>query len=443
LEILAVKNYLTVTGLGCLLFAATVFAEPGTPALMVGTPPSVESQVSFKNYRHYPFSKWAFHNIGAALNVVVIPREGQITSLKETPLAELGAMRLEDGFGHRRSVEQILADNDTDAFVVLHNNEVLFERYYSGMHRHDQHIWFSMTKSLVSTALGILVEEGKVNLEKSPAHYIPELKGSGFERTTIQQVLNHSSALAFKENYTDVNSDFLKYYGPALNMAFIPGGRDAQPETTEIYGVHNFLEKFIRPDESLEPGEEFDYNSANADVVGWLVARVSGMPLQDFIQQKIWSRLGTEHDALIVVDRAFMPVATGGMASTVRDAALFGQMILNRGSVGGEQIVPAAWVDQSLAIAARDRQKMKNNAKYAADSWTAYKNMWWILDAQQGEYAAVGVHGQVIYINRSANVVIAWFSSQPVASAASNPQFKSKLLATQAIARHLRAKTPG
>jgi CubicO group peptidase (beta-lactamase class C family) len=115
-------------------------------------------------------------------------------------------------------------------------------------------------------------------------------------------------------------------------------------------------------------------------------------------------------------------------------------MILNRGSVGGEQLVPATWVDQSLAIAARDRQKMKNNPKYQAESWTAYKNMWWILDAEQGEYAAVGVHGQVIYINRSANVVIAWFSSQPVASAARNPQFKSKLLATQAIARHLRGK---
>jgi len=161
------------------------------------------------------------------------------------------------------------------------------------------------------------------------------------------------------------------------------------------------------------------------------------MPLQDFIQERIWSQLGAEHDAFIAVDRAFMPVATGGMASTVRDAALFGQMILNRGAVGKEQIVPATWVDRSLDVSPRDKQKMKNNPKYQADSWSAYKNMWWILDAEQGEYAAVGVHGQVIYINRRANVVIAWFSSQPVASASRNPQFWSKLFATQAIARYL------
>ena len=424
-------------GIGCLLLAGVIHAEQPPAALMAGTPPSTESQVSFKNYRHYPYSKWAFHNIGAALNVVMIPREGEFISLAESPLPALGELTLEDGFGKQRTVEQILADNDTDAFIVLRDNQILLERYYGDMNRHDQHIWFSMTKSLVSTSLGILIEEGKIDPGKSPAHYIPELKGSGFERTTIQNVLNHSSALDFKENYTDVNSDFLKYYGPALNMAFVPGGRDAQPETTDIYGVHDFLQKFVRPDNSLMPGEEFDYNSANADVAGWLVARASTMPLQDFIQQKIWSQLGTEHDAFIAVDRAFMPVATGGMASTVRDAALFGQMILNRGAVGEEQIVPAAWVDLSLDVSARDRQKMNNNPKYQADSWSAYKNMWWILDAQQGEYAAVGVHGQVIYINRSANVVIAWFSSQPVASAAGNPQFRSKLFATQAIARFL------
>ncbi len=191
-------------------------------------------------------------------------------------------------------------------------------------------------------------------------------------------------------------------------------------------------------DKTLQPGAEFDYNSANADVAGWLVTRVSGVPLHDFIQQKIWSRLGVEHDAMIAVDRAYMPIATGGMTSTVRDAALFGQMILNRGKVNGEQVVAADWIDQTLNISTKDTQKMRNNSKYQDNSWTAYKNMWWIIDAAQGEFAAVGVYGQVIYINRSANVVVAYFSSQEVASAARNPQFQSKLFAAQKIAQQLK-----
>ena len=207
---------------------------------------------------------------------------------------------------------------------------------------------------------------------------------------------------------------------------------------TEKYGIHDFLTKFVTKDKQLQPGDVFDYNSTNADLAGWLVARVSGMHLHDFIQKYIWSKLGTEHDALIAIDRAYMPVATGGMATTLRDAALFGQMILNRGKANGKQVIPAHWVDQSLVNSSKDKNKMQNNHKYNDNSWTTYKNMWWILDVDQGEYAAVGIHGQVIYINRSANVVITYFSSQATASASRNPEFQTKLFAAQAIAGYLK-----
>jgi CubicO group peptidase (beta-lactamase class C family) len=432
------KKLLSTLTVIALAFAAHIqAAAPGDTAVMNGVPPSRESQVTFKNYRHYPFNKWAFHNSSAPFNMLTIPRQGEVSLLVQKNRTELGRLELTDGFGETLTVDQVLINNDTDGFVVLRDDEILFERYYGDMNRHDHHIWFSATKSLVSTALGILVEEGKIKLSDSPAKYISELKGSGFERTTIQNVLNHSSAIDFKENYTDESSDFLKYYGPALNLAYIPGGRDAQPGKTDIYGVHDFLEKFIGEDKTLQPGDEFDYNSANADVAGWLVARVSGVPLHDFLQEKIWSKLGAEHDALIAVDRAYMPVATGGMSTTLRDAARFGQMILNQGRVNEEQVIPANWVDQSLRISANDKLKMKRNSNYQENAWIAYKNMWWIIDDEQGEYAAVGIHGQVIYINRSANVVIAYFSSQPVASSSRNPQFQSKLFAAQKIARHL------
>lgn len=77
---------------------------------------------------------------------------------------------------------------------------------------------------------------------------------------------------------------------------------------------------------------------------------------------------------------------------------------------------------------------MKNNPRYKNALWIAYKNMWWVLDDQKGEYAAVGIHGQVIYINRMADMVIAFFSSQSVASAVDNAPFWSKILSCQKIA---------
>jgi CubicO group peptidase (beta-lactamase class C family) len=406
-------------------------------AIMQSTPPTTAGQVTFHNYRDYPYSQWSFHNIGGPMHVLSIPRAGPVRLLNNKPRQELAELKLNDHHEQLKDVETIFAENDTDALVVLRGDDIVLERYYNGMNRHSQHIWFSATKSLVSTAFGILVEQGKVKLSDSPADHIPELKGSGFERTTIQNILNHSSAIDFHETYTDLSSDFFTRYAPAMNMAWLPGAQDVRPTETDTFGIHDFLSNFIRPDTALEPGDAFDYNSSNADVLGWLISRISGMPLQDFLHQHIWSKLGAEHDALIVVDRALMPIATGGMTTSARDAALFGQMILNRGRVDNQQIIPGSWVDATLNISPKDKQKMQANKKYKHTSWIAYHNMWWLLDETKGEYAAVGIHGQVIYINRSADIVVVFMSSQAVASAAKSPKFPSKLLAAQAIAKHL------
>ncbi|RRJ85226.1 serine hydrolase domain-containing protein [Aestuariirhabdus litorea] len=411
--------------------------QPTGKAPMQGFPPSVESQVTRKNYRDYPNGRWSFRNAGAPFNVLMIPREGEILPLN-TPLnSELGNHRVEDLEGNPTPLDALFERNDADGLIVLQGGKVLHERYFHAFNPHAQHIWFSMTKSLVSSAFGLLVAEGKVDLGRSPAHYIPELKGSGFERVSIQQLLDHSTAIDFKENYTDPNADFLRHYAPALNMAWLPGAADVQPGQTEIYGIYDFLTHFVKEDPALKPGEAFDYNSSNADVLGWLVARLSGQSLHEFLQQRVWAKLGAEHDAYIAVDRAYMPVATGGMNTTLRDAARFGQMILDRGRYNGQSVIPATWVDATLEIDPRLERNMRANAKYQRDPWQAYHNMWWVLDAKAGEYCAVGIFGQVIYLNREAGTTMAWYSSQPTASSANNPQFQAKLKAARELARSL------
>lgn len=404
---------------------------------MQGIPPTRDSQVTMENYRTYPSMRWSFRNAGAPLNVVMIPRQGTIVELPGPSKPEIGLQEYPVTAGQTLRFDQIFETNHGDGVAIVQGDRLLHERYFHGFNPHAQHIWFSMTKSLASTAFGLLVSEGKVDLSASPAKYIPELKGSGFERVSIQQVLDHATSLDFKESYTDLNSDFAQYYAPALNMGWIPGARDIQPKNAAVYGVHDFLASFIKPDFNREPGDNFDYNSSNADVLGWLIARISGQSFQDYIQQNIWAKLGAEHDATIVVDRAYMPVVTGGMNSTLRDAVRFGMMIRDRGVFDGEQVIPAAWIDESLNINDKLRANMSNNPKYSEEPWLAYHNMWWILDAEAGEYCAVGIHGQVIYINRKANTSMAWFSSQPGASAAGNKAFRAKLNAARALAGSL------
>ena len=394
---------------------------------MQGVPPSRDSQVTFGNYREQPFSRWAFRNMGAPTHVVVLPRGGKVHEFDRQSVTGWDA----------EAFDRVFEENHADGVVVIRGDDIVHERYFHEFGPHDHHIWFSMTKSLVSAAFGNLLVEGKVDLGSSPADIVPELEKSGFGRTNMQQVLNHTTAIDFKENYTDPKSDFFRFYAPALGMAWLPGAADAQPGKTDIYGVHDFLQRFIKPDKRLEPGEAFDYNSANADVLGWVTARASGMPLDDYLTQKIWSRLGAEHDALIVVDRAYQPVATGGMNTTLRDAARFGVMMRDGGRINGEQLVPKVWVDRTLQLNRSLVANMSANPKYKGDPWIAYHNMWWVLNANPGEYCAVGIHGQVIYINRGANTVMTWFSSQPTASSANNPTFHAKLKAARELAATL------
>lgn len=397
--------------------------------LMVGFPPTPQSQVTFENYRHYPQSKWSFNNINAVYNTAMIPRGTNHWQFNDNgqKLGQIEAEKLAD----------IFANNDADSLILIKDGDVLFEQYWNYAANNKQHIWFSVTKSLVSTAFGVLVEQGVVNLQDSPAKYLPELKGSGFERVTIQNVLNHSTGIDFKENYADPNSDFLRYYAPAMNMSYIPGGRDAKPDTTNIYGLYDFLANFVKVDKSVTPGDEFDYNSANADVIGWLISRLSGMPLNDFISQHIWQKIGADHDAYIAVDRAYMPVATAGMNTTLRDAAKFALMVMQNGKFNGQQVIAKSWLDRITQTSDKQKRKMRNNPKYKAAGWQAYNNMWWVLDSEKGEFAGSGIHGQVIYINRSKNVVAAYFSSQKVAASVNTPQYAKKLSALRELVKQL------
>lgn len=410
------------------------FSQPNHQEPMQGVPPSRESQVTMANYRDYPASRWAFRNAGAPMHMVMIPRGGNIRQFAAASRPELAEFKIVDPQGEAKGFDQLFKANYANGLVIAQGQKVLHESYFGDFSEHDAHIWFSMSKSLASTAFGLLVDQGLVDLQASPAKYIPELVGSGFERVSIQQVLDHGTSIDFHETYTNVDSDFARYYAPALNMGWMPGAADVQPDNAEIYGVHDFLGRFIKPDPDRVPGDNFDYNSANADVLGWLIARLSGQPFQDYIEDNIWSKIGAEHDAYILVDRAYMPAVTGGMNSTARDALRFGMMVRDRGEYNGQRIIPASWIDATLDVSDRLLANMQANTKYQNESWSAYHNMWWILDAAAGEYCAVGIHGQVIYINRRADTVMVWFSSQPGAASPRNPNFRAKLQAARQLA---------
>ena len=399
---------------------------------MNGFPPARESQVTSFNYRDYPKNKWSFRNMAAPLHAIMIPREGPVHMFREAVTNSIGKTKvIKDS-----TFENVFDASEADAVIVIRNNTVLFEKYWNGLSRHYQHIWFSMTKSLTSSAFGLLVMQKKVDLKASPVKYVPELKGTPWERTTIQDVLNMSSALGFQESYTDTASLFYKYYGGAITF-FPDANADTDPKTAKVLGAYDFLTRLATQNNNLQPGVKFEYNSTNVDVISWIISRITGKTYHEFIQENIWSKIGAEHDAYVNIDRSYTAVATGGMNSTVRDLALFGTLTLNRGKIDGKQIIPQLWVDETLKITQADKDRYLKNDVYvpARMPWVAYKNYWWILDETKGEYCAVGIHGQVLYINRSADLVIAYFSSQPTAGSVASKEFLPKLNACRELSK--------
>lgn len=308
------------------------------------------------------------------MHTLMIPRGGSMHQFKESDNS-FGQSTISTKEGASGTIENVFANNETDGVIIVHNNKILFEKYWSGLTKDYQHIWYSMTKSLTSSAFGILVEQGRIDLSASPVKYVPELKGTPWERTRIQDVLNMSTALGFLESYTDTASFFYKNYGGASRFFYVPGA-DTVTTSGQIFSTYDFLTKMARANNNMQPGYKFEYNSSNVDVISWIMSRVTAQPYQQFIYENIWSKLGAEHDAFITTDRAYIAMATGGMNSTLRDAALFASMIMNRGKIDDKQIIPEKWVNQTLLINEEDRERMKRNDVYpkAGLGWIAYKN---------------------------------------------------------------------
>jgi CubicO group peptidase (beta-lactamase class C family) len=409
-----------------------------TKKVMDGFPASRESQVSFQNHRDYPFNKWSFRNMGAPLPVLMVPRGGVVHIFKEANKNNVGNTPITVQSGNTKSFEAIFKDNDADGIIVVKDNKIYYENYWNGLTKDYQHIWYSITKSLASTGLGILVSEKKIDLSASPVRYVPELKGTPWERTTIQDVLNMSTALGYQESYTDTSSFIYKNYWSVNNFFYVPN-TDKDPKTALVLGSYDFLTKKATQSDSLKPAYKTEYNSSNADVISWIISKVTGKTFNEFIHEKIWAKIGAEHDAYMTADNSYTAEATGGMNSTLRDIALFGTLVLNRGQMDNRQIVPAEWIDETLKLTTADKERYARNDRYVkAFPFIAYKNFWWILDETKGEYLGQGIHGQILYINRSAKMVIAFFSSTPNASGIGYTNFADKLTACRELSKNLK-----
>ena len=269
----------------------------------------------------------------------------------------------------------------TTSFLVAHDGFIVHEEYRLGTKREDLRISWSIAKSMLSAGFGIAVAEGAVkSLDDQVTIYAPTLKGTAYDGASIRNVLNMASGVKFNEDYLDFNSDINR-----MGCVLALGG------TMDDFTAS--IKERVRP-----PGTQRQYVSTDTHVLAMVLRAATGKELATWLGERLFGPLGVESEPYYLTDGIGVEFALGGINLTTRDYARFGQLFVDGGRWQGRQIVPEYWVRESV---------MPNSPPAASprDPF-GYGYQWWVPIDSDGEFYAIGVYGQYIYVNPRARVVV-------------------------------------
>ncbi|MFM2374940.1 MAG: hypothetical protein RLZZ165_36 [Bacteroidota bacterium] len=274
---------------------------------------------------------------------------------------------------HRWHLDSLLRRSRTVAFLVIQKDAILFERYFHGYDAASIVPSFSMAKSYTSALVGCAIADGLIRSVEDPmVDYLPEMQGKEVDDVKILHLLQMTSGIRHAENY----------FNPFAGVARLYYGRHLHRQVARL-----------RKD--MPAGTYFKYRSIDTQLLGEIVARVTGKSLTQYMNEKIWGRMGTEHPATWSIDQRKngMEKAFSSINATARDFAKFGRLYLRQGNWNGNQLLPARWVEESTMVDAQN-----------GSSWY-YQYQWW-LPTKGGDFMASGHLGQFIYVNPPKDLII-------------------------------------
>lgn len=340
-------------------------------------------------------ARWSYQNMSQIRAVDVVGRGGPVLEL---PYAE--GNLLDETFtgpeGESAPLRQLLKTMKADGFIVLRDGVIQTEAYFNGLKPDTHHIAFSVTKSFVGALTLSLIEDGLIDPERTVADYMPELAGAAFGSATVRQVLDMT-----------VSTEFDLARQRAINSQ--AGGFTPRPPG---FPFANTLEWIAALSPQNEHGVTFVYNPANTETLSWIVTRVLGQHWQQALSERIWSKLGAEHDALVVVDPQGHGFATAGLNATLRDFARFGLMLARGGTISGQEVLAATSIDDIRFGDEAVRAAWARSSE--VDEYTGvafYRDQFRVLDADAGEFFALGASGQMIYVNQARDLVGVFLST--------------------------------
>jgi CubicO group peptidase (beta-lactamase class C family) len=399
---------------------------------MEGFPPPPERQIAQPqpDYFAFPQLRWTVCHLRELLPTERIsrglgaprplPRLGpEALAASEAAIDALSFRPL--GAAEDMTWAESMAANYTDGMLILHRGQVVYERYAGCLAEDGLHAAMSMTKSLAGLLAEIPVAEGTLDDAARVVDVIPEMAGSAFADATVREVMDMTTGVRFSEDYSDPEADIWLYSAAASPLPK-PEGYDG-PD-----GYWAYLQQ-VAPEG--EHGAAFHYRTINSDMLGWLVSRASGRSVTDLASERLWRPMGAEQDAYMTVDGLGVPFAGGGLSAGLRDLGRLGQLVLEGGVVDGRRLFP----EEAVAHIRAGGDPEKFGTAYSALEGGSYTGQWWVMHDEAGAFAARGVHGQTIWIDPAAEMVLVRLASYPrPQNALIDP---TSLPAYRAVAAHL------
>lgn len=289
-----------------------------------------------------------------------------------------------------RSLDSYMKVNHIKGVLVLQNDSIRLEKYAAGVDQESLWTSFSMAKSVSSMLLGVALKEGAIeSLDDVLQKYIPELKGHDYGKVTVRQLLTMTSGIAWNEDYEDPNADVAQMYqNPCENSE------------SHILTYMKSL-KFAH-----EPGTHWNYSTGETDLVGILIQKATGKSLADYLSEKIWQPWGMKHCAYWLADECSnLNIGGSGLSATLRDYARLGTLMLNEGRLGDQNLLAEEYLEKATSLLYETN-----------DQGGGYGYLWWRF--KNGSYAAIGIFGQMLYVDPHKDLVIAQIAAWPKASSA-------------------------
>jgi CubicO group peptidase (beta-lactamase class C family) len=373
----------------------------------------IDRTVTLDNWMDEPHQRWAFQHVRELVPTARIHNDHGPHTVLPVDLVDLDQVELAAADGTTTTIGRHLETSRCDAICVVNDGRIVMERYLNGMTARTPHLLMSVSKSFCGAALGIAIDRGLLTADDLVTDIATEFGGTSLDGATVQHVIDMATGTDFVEDYD-------AYLGPdghpVDDHVLIEYERQAGYRRLGDRPVLGTLGHFRTYGLARPHGERFDYRSPLTNVAARIVEIVNDLPYHEVIGRDLWSPLGQEFDADVMLDPLGHPVVEGGMSCTVRDLARFGVAMLADGIVDGRQVLPTAWIDDTRN---GDEASIERYARYAADNpddegWHHYRNAWWVM--QQGvEYSGLGIFGQFCWIHRPTRTVIARFSTYPTA----------------------------